>query len=88
MYLSGVANVFDSEWKGSAEDYVPGHPEAKYLTKRPAHNSSNDDGRRFKLPASSSQAIASEFLKPFIFKAEDVFDLRVQHPRDPVGQPQ
>jgi len=54
LYFNGVANVFDSEWKGSAEDYVPGHPEAKYLYAWKVARRSNGDPHCLEAPTGPS----------------------------------
>ena len=53
-YFNGVANVFDSEWKGSAEDYVPGPPEAKYLYAWKVSRRSNGDPHCLEVPTDPS----------------------------------
>lgn len=53
-YFNGVASVHDSEWKGSAEDYVPGHPEAKFLYAWKVARKSNSDPHCLEVPTGPS----------------------------------
>lgn len=51
QYLNGVASVDSRAYEGSAEDYLPGHPKARYLYAWKMARKSNGDPHCVEVPA-------------------------------------
>ena len=51
QYLNGVASIDSREYQGSADDYLPGHPQAQYLYAWKIARDSNGDLHCLEVPA-------------------------------------